>query len=194
MVGDDLQEPFALIVDEFDGSVIGGDVERLHTFGEQCEARAVLAVQETVEVVDRYEDTAAEPVTVNMSGTTIREPGDLDLIAARLAVRLRASRPVEEISLYRERAHLVAYLSTQYPSVIAYNDPKEPDWPVVYVTTPAGQMSWHIAESDLDLFEHVPRDGLGVNAGPEWDGHSTIEKYRRLNLLTQDIADRLPEA
>lgn len=87
-------------------------------------------------------------------------------------------------ALYRERAHLVAYLAAVYPSVLAVGgDPVWPDYTVVYVTSPQGQLSWHIHKSDLDLFRHVP-------AGPaEWDGHDTDEKYRRLDAVTRALAD-----
>jgi hypothetical protein len=136
-----------------------------------------------------------EPLAVDMTGPIVHVPDDFDpeKVAAELACRMGLSRPVEEISLHRERAHLVAYLATQYPATIAYNDPKEPDWPVCYIETPEGQMAWHIAGGDLDLFDHVPRNGLLATGGPVWDGHSTIEKYERLNALTRDIADRPTE-
>jgi hypothetical protein len=81
--------------------------------------------------------------------------------------------------MYRERAHLVAHLATTYPAWIS-TDLAEPDWPVVYVDTPAGQLSWHIAPRDMDLFEGVPR-GL-----VPWDGHTTEQKYERLRKLTSD--------
>lgn len=88
----------------------------------------------------------------------------------------------EQTSVYRERAHLVAYLASLYPSVIAYSDPQEPDWPVIYLTTPAGQLSWHLSGDDLDLFEHVPvvePDDWRA----KWDGHTTEQKYERLATL-----------
>lgn len=85
--------------------------------------------------------------------------------------------------VYRERAHLVAHLAALYPSRIG-TDPAEPDWPVVYVETEAGQLSWHIAADDLPLFAHVRRGDA------DWDGHSTKEKYRRLDNLTRTIAAR----
>ncbi len=44
---------------------------------------------------------------------------------------------------------------------------------VVFIDTPAGQMSWHIHDSELTMFAF-----LGPYAG-KWDGHSTDEKYRR---------------
>lgn len=81
---------------------------------------------------------------------------------------------------YRERAHLLAHFATVYPAVIAHTDPFEPTWPVLTVTTPAGQMAWHISPTDRDLFRHVPT----VQA-PPWDGHDTPEKYTRLSRLTE---------
>lgn len=84
--------------------------------------------------------------------------------------------------VYRERSHLVAHLAALYPSVWG-TDRAEPDWPVVYVQTPEGQMSWHIAPADFELFSHVPQDESVV-----WDGHTTEEKYRRLARLAANQA------
>lgn len=83
-------------------------------------------------------------------------------------------------AVYRERAHLVAHLAAILPSVMA-DDPSDPDWRIVYLDTPAGQCSWHIARSDLDLFTHVP-DGA-----PVWDGHTTDEKYQRVRDFTAAV-------
>lgn len=85
--------------------------------------------------------------------------------------------------LYRERAYLVAHLAAVYPSHIG-TDPAEPDWPVVYVEAGAGQLSWHISAADLPLFAHVPRGEAG------WDGHTTAQKYGRLDNLTRTLAAR----
>ncbi len=87
---------------------------------------------------------------------------------------------------YRERAHLVAFLASIFPSVIAYNDPIAPEWPVIYVETSQGQMSWHLSGGDLDLFGHVPVAEGGQ--APTWDGHSTADKYERLHALTAQNA------
>ncbi|MFB4276053.1 hypothetical protein ACBJ59_12215 [Nonomuraea sp. MTCD27] len=103
-------------------------------------------------------------------------------IAEHVALAMGYVPKQPEIGIYRERAHLVAYLATKFPAAIAYSDPDEPDWPVIYITTPHGQMSWHVAPDDLDLFPHVPM--LEVDAGPVWDGHTTDEKYERLRALT----------
>lgn len=80
--------------------------------------------------------------------------------------------------IYRERAFLTSYLSKQFPSRLSYSDPNEPDWAVLYVYTPEGQLSWHISPDDMDLFEH-----LAIVSGVEWDGHTTEEKYERLSRL-----------
>ena len=86
-------------------------------------------------------------------------------------------------TVYRERAHLIAHLAAIYPSVLVPGaDPAEPDWPVLFITLPTGQASWHISPGDVDLFGHVQVGGA------EWDGHDTAEKYRRLDEHTKAIA------
>lgn len=78
------------------------------------------------------------------------------------------------LDIYRERAYLTSHLSRIYPSTIAFSDPDEPDWAVLSVNGPKGQMTWHISPHDMDLFDHVERREV------PWDGHSTEEKYDRL--------------
>lgn len=88
----------------------------------------------------------------------------------------------EVARVYRERAHLVAYLAAVYPSAIVHDaDPEAPGWAIIYVHTPQGQMSWHLSGDDLDLFGHVSR-----STTERWDGHSTDGKYERLAACTQD--------
>ncbi|MCP2339154.1 WDGH domain-containing protein [Actinomadura rupiterrae] len=92
--------------------------------------------------------------------------------------------------VYRERHHLVAHLAALYPAVMVPNaDEEAPDWPVLYVTLPTGQVSWHIAPRDLDLFHHVP-----VGAAAEWDGHDVEEKYRRLDAYTAALTEEVSMA
>lgn len=81
--------------------------------------------------------------------------------------------------VYRERACLVAYLATLFPARW-WSDPAQPDWPIVYLETPAGQLSWHIAACDVELFPALPT----VTGRNPWDGHDTDEKYRRLACLS----------
>ena len=42
-------------------------------------------------------------------------------------------------------------------------DPEEPEWPVIYIELPTGQVSWHVAQH-----EHP------------WDTHTTADKYGRI--------------
>ena len=91
-------------------------------------------------------------------------------------------------ALYRERHHLVSHLAAIYPAVMVMNaDPDAPDWPVIYLTLPTGQVSWHIAPRDMDLFRHVPVGSA------EWDGHDVVEKYGRLAEHTGRLSGRGPD-
>lgn len=88
-------------------------------------------------------------------------------------------------SVYRERAHLVAHLATLYPAALVRGaDPSEPTWPVLFIDLPTGQVSWHIAPDDMDLFGHVNQWDAGSISARIWDGHTTDEKYERLDRLT----------
>lgn len=55
--GDDVEEPFALVVDRFEWPIDDSALERWQKFKDMCGARAVLVDPGTVEIVDRY----AEP-------------------------------------------------------------------------------------------------------------------------------------
>jgi hypothetical protein len=57
---------------------------------------------------------------------------------------------------------------------------------VVFIDLPSGQVSWHIHDSQRPLFAglsvYAPARERGDDA-PQWDGHSTEEKYARLERL-----------
>lgn len=131
-----------------------------------------------------------EPVTVHIEGLDVKDV-DPKQIADSVALAMGYTPKPAEIGVYRERAHLVAYLATQYSAIIAYNDSAEPDWPVIYIDTKFGQLSWHLAPDDLQLFPHVLIAGRHIpsHLAPEWDGHSTAEKYDRLALLVAAEAE-----
>jgi hypothetical protein len=60
---------------------------------------------------------------------------------------------------------MAAYWAFQNGLKVGFRiDPAEPEWPVVYIVLPTGQISWHMPQID-----------------EEWDGHSTEEKHRRIN-------------
>ncbi|MFE3578742.1 hypothetical protein [Streptomyces vinaceus] len=90
----------------------------------------------------------------------------------------------ERDGAYRERARLVAHLASLYPSHIGHTDPAAPDWAVITIEAPTGQMCWHIAPADLPLFDHVQTTYPGWGNQYIWDGHTTEQKYERLHELT----------
>ncbi len=97
---------------------------------------------------------------------------EIDRLRAEVE-RLRA----EKDGAYHERNQVVAALAKLFPSGIAV-DPNEPDWPVLYIDLPDGQVSWHFQRSEaIDLLAGIPK------YNGEWDGHSTEEKYTRLKSL-----------
>lgn len=105
----------------------------------------------------------------------------------------------EKNAAYQERNQLVAALSRLFPSSLERHQPEDdPDWDedwkwVVFIEIPDerylelpeedrrwahAQVSWHIHDSELPLFDHLER-----NKGTKWDGHTTEEKYKRLERI-----------
>lgn len=94
----------------------------------------------------------------------------------------------ERDAAYTERNKLVAALArlVQWGGFSAWlaQHPADPDWDpewrwIVFVDGPTGQMSWHLHDSELGAF--TPWVQLRPVTG--WDGHSTEEKYERLERL-----------
>jgi len=86
---------------------------------------------------------------------------------------------------YTERNRLVAFLADIFPASV-FEDKGDDETPpssikTVYIDTPAGQMSWHFMPRDEHLFMHLP-DFTG-----QYDGHTTEEKYRRLDTLGREF-------
>lgn len=86
----------------------------------------------------------------------------------------------ERDGAYRERAQLLALLAVHHPAVLApAPDVDEDGWLILYMRIGGKVATWHIAPGDLELFDHVER----VSAGDPrawWDGHTTEEKYARI--------------
>lgn len=86
---------------------------------------------------------------------------------------------------YRERAHLVALLTTHYRAVIAPAlDLDEAGWWIAYLTIGGRQCSWHISPRDAGLFAHVERVEPD-DPRARWDGHTTDAKYEWLRKLAE---------
>lgn len=100
-----------------------------------------------------------------------------------------------EMDLYAERSAILAALARAAAAVghDAYfaTDPEEPDWPVLFIELPTGQVSWHFHPDDLALY------ASDIPWAPEqsdeiWDGHGTEEKYRRLDAWRPSAEEFAP--
>lgn len=92
--------------------------------------------------------------------------------------------------LYDERARVVVALALA-SRALGYRigfavDPKEPDWPVLFIDLPTGQVSWHLTQA-----QRVDLAGDIGDYGGVWDGHSTTEKYERLRAWRPPLVDRV---
>lgn len=88
---------------------------------------------------------------------------------------------------YWERNQLVAHLSKIYPSWLERHPAEDVAWEaewrnIVMIETPGGQCSWHIHDSETCYFQH-----LTLSEGNSWDGHSTEEKYKRLEKTSKAL-------
>ncbi len=57
-------------------------------------------------------------------------------------------------------------------SVGISHDPNEPDWPVLMIDLPTGQVGWHLPKDELQ--------GNWSSYKKDWDGHSLEEKHCRI--------------
>jgi len=134
---------------------------------------------------DRTEVFVNAPLALHAT-TIAGHIGMLNRLHERGLLRTPDEGPEALRAAYSERARLIAHLTKQYPSCYAYNDTAEPAWPVVYLHTPQGQLSWHIHPQDFsELFQHVPHDPHVT-----WDCHTATEKYQRLDALTSHLHSR----
>lgn len=74
------------------------------------------------------------------------------------------------------------------PAGLGRHEEEDKDWDddwrnIVFIDLPTGQVSWHIHDSDLPMFEF-----LGQYRG-QWDGHTTEEKYQRVLKARFDAID-----
>ena len=85
---------------------------------------------------------------------------------------------------YAERDRLVCALSKLFPASLERHPDSDTTWDndwrwIVFIDLPTGQATWHIHDSELAWFNHLPRF-----TGKVWDGHTTPEKYARLAALS----------
>jgi hypothetical protein len=82
-------------------------------------------------------------------------------------------------AVYAERGQCVLALARAakalgFPAGFAIDPQEGPDWPVLYIDLPSGQVSWHLTAAEREAASDI-----GPYRGT-WDGHSTEEKYKRL--------------
>lgn len=103
VVGDDVREPFGLIVDQCDTNAI--DADRWTRFSEECGACSILITPETVDVVDRYaEAPEAEPAE---DGATPSETPSAEAADTGLSIRLGESANVNPYKIATELRYLL---------------------------------------------------------------------------------------
>lgn len=74
--GDDVEEPFAIVVDQFEWPIDESASEKWKRFKDMCGARAVLVDPGTIEIVDRYAEPEPESVTPDSAEALKRELDD----------------------------------------------------------------------------------------------------------------------
>lgn len=58
-------------------------------------------------------------------------------------------------------------------------DPEEPDWPVLMIDLPTGQVGYHLPKEEVV--------GNWPEYDKEWDGHSLAEKRERIKKFLTDF-------
>src|SRR6476660_6657685 len=97
---------------------------------------------------------------------------------------LKNTKEAKDVA-YSERNELVAFLSRLYPSHLCRHPEGDVEWEddwrwIVCIHSPAGQLTWHIHDSELRKFASLGEKSLEVGNLNHWDGHTTEEKYERL--------------
>jgi hypothetical protein len=96
----------------------------------------------------------------------------VDYAPSGLALLLRAIEANDEkyIPRYGLVLQAVAYAHCLGLKAGFRLDPAEPEWPVAFIELPQqGQVSWHIPQHPI-----------------AWDGHTTEEKYQRIERFIND--------
>lgn len=102
----------------------------------------------------------------------------LEYLLAAIQTVLRQP-PVSEVYTDRNQAAMLAArlaaLQGWHIGIAADSQNPDPLWPILFIDTPAGQVSWHVPVGELY------GDWPDYNA--PWDGHTIAEKQRRLVTL-----------
>ena len=147
-------------------------------------------IEEIINKVRIVEFLHGVPVSLPSETVELLRSGIRGAITQTLAEERERVVEAEESKngAYKERDMLVCALSKLFPAYLARHSEDDKDWEddwrwIVYIDLPTGQVSWHIHDSERELFNHLE---LKEN---KWDGHNTQRKYER--LLTLSSLDKL---
>ena len=174
------------MVDSFNidrGELDGMDTQVIFTLGVEWQM-----VREMLSSPDSFKQVvhaANVPRLVSLARKYGREivpevSSDNDVWAIVSAVDTGRQPEGDIASAYHERSAVITGLARAaqargWGAGWGIDDQEGPDWPIVFIDLPTGQVSWHVHKDDLvNLFSWLPQ------YGGEWDGHSTVEKYNRL--------------
>jgi hypothetical protein len=98
------------------------------------------------------------------------------------------STDLQKNAAYKERDACVALIAKmavalEFKAGLGRHDENDQFWDgdwmnIVFIELPNGQLSWHVHDSEMHLFEGLPKyEGT-------WDGHTTPEKYTRMEETT----------
>ena len=109
---------------------------------------------------------------------------ELAALISKAQAEAAASLSAQLDNAYTERNLLIAYLFRRFPLGIAWwtDAPDAEGYVIVYLETDEGQLSWHMKADEARDIMPDWLDHTGKNAG-KWDGHTTAEKYARLERL-----------
>lgn len=126
----------------------------------------------------------------NVAWQRIAQANAVQANGALAAADARASAAERERdAAYTERAQLVAALARLYPAHWQQPTALDPaGYRIICVHTPGGMAGWHIAEHDASLFD----SDLPIEPS-HYDGHTTVEKYRRLQAAVPPRRSVQPE-
>lgn len=168
------------VVTEF-RQVISAELAAAQRVPEDAELDALVANLRLIgeAIVDDLADDEDPTVAAKWAAT--------DRAAAEAITALR--RRVAELTAtkdgaYEERNRVVALLARLYPSRVTKTaiEGWSDDWHgCVRIDTPEGQLSWHFHDSQAGLFDGLPKGDM------EYDGHTTAEKYERVERLCDAI-------
>lgn len=128
-------------------------------------------------------DTLAKQLDTQFEITNTLQSRNADLHTenADFTVRLEAASRAKD-GAYAERNKvlvLVALMAQRLGINVGIGQHVGEDWDadwrnILFIDLPAGQVSWHLHDSEASMFYFV-----GTYAA-KWDGHTTEEKYRRV--------------